>query len=102
MKNSRLQFIILSATGATALLLNSKVQAQTMVSPSDPEATALGFVTDASKANKAKFPQYAAGQHCGSCVLYQGAAGSTNGPCGLFPGKHVPSNGWCSGYTKKS
>ena len=102
MKHSRRQFIILSTTGATALLLNSKVQAQTMVSTSDPQATALGFVDDASKANKAKFPQYAAGQHCGSCILYQGAAGSANGPCGLFPGKHVPSNGWCSGYTKKS
>jgi hypothetical protein len=102
MKNSRRQFIFLSTTAATALLFNSKVQAQTMVSLSDPEATALGFVLDASKANKAKFPQYAAGQQCGSCVLYQGAAGSADGPCGLFPGKHVPSNGWCSGYTKKS
>ena len=102
MKNSRRQFILLSATGATALLFNSKVQAQTMVSPSDPQATALGFVDDASKVNKAKYPQYAAGQHCGSCVLYQGAAGSANGPCVLFPVKHVPSNGWCYGYTKKS
>ena len=102
MKNSRRQFLILSAAGAASLALHNTAQAQALVSPSDPQAIALGFVTDATKADKAKFPQYTAGQHCGSCSLYQGKAGSANGPCVLFAEKHVPMNGWCSGYTKKS
>ena len=102
MKNSRRQFIIFSAAGAASLALHNTVQAQALVSPSDPQALALGFVTDASKADKAKFPQYAAGQHCGSCSLYQGKPGSAAGPCVLFAEKQVSSKGWCSGYTKKA
>ena len=45
------------------------------VDPKDPQAAALGYVTDATKADKAKFPKYAAGQACGSCQLFQGKAG---------------------------
>lgn len=102
MKNSRRQFMILSAAGACTLALNSKVQAQAMVSPTDPQAAALGYVTDAAKADKAKFPKYAAGQHCGSCSLFQGKAGAASGPCAIFAGKQVSSNGWCSAYAKKA
>jgi len=37
-KNSRRQFMILSAAGACTLALNDKVQAQAMVSETDPQA----------------------------------------------------------------
>ena len=50
------------------------------VDPKDPTAVQLGYVTDATKADKAKIPKYAAGQECGNCGLYQGAAGSAQGP----------------------
>lgn len=102
MKNSRRQFLILSASGACALALNNKVQAQAMVSPTDPQAVALGYVPEASKADKTKFPKYAAGQHCGNCALYQGKPGAAAGGCGIFAGKQVSSNGWCSAYAKKA
>ena len=36
MKNSRRQFMILSAAGACTLALNGKVQAQAMVAETDP------------------------------------------------------------------
>ena len=39
MKNSRRQFMILSAAGACTLALNGKVQAQAMVAEADPQAT---------------------------------------------------------------
>ena len=42
MKNSRRQFMILSAAGACTLALNGKVQAQAMVAETDPQAAALG------------------------------------------------------------
>ena len=47
MKNSRRQFMLLSAAGACTLALNGKVQAQAMVSESEHQAADLGYKTDA-------------------------------------------------------
>ena len=102
MKTSRRQFMILSAAGACTLAMNGKVQAQAMVADTDPQAVALGYKSDATKADKAKYPKYAAGQACNNCALYQGGAGSASGPCPLFAGKQVSSKGWCSAYSKKA
>jgi len=101
MKNSRRQFMILSAASACTLAMNGKVQAQAMVADADPQAVALGYKSDATKADKAKYPKYAAGQACSNCALYQGAAGSASGACPLFAGKQVAAKGWCSAYAKK-
>jgi len=71
------------------------------LSESDPLAVSLGYKANASSVDKAKFPQYAAGQSCSSCALYQGAAGSSSGPCPIFSGKAVSAQGWCASYAKK-
>ena len=102
MKNSRRQFMILSAAGACTLALNGKVQAQAMVADTDPQATALGYKSEASKVDKAKYAKYAAGQECSNCALYQGKPGSAAGGCPLFAGKQVSAKGWCSAYAKKA
>jgi High potential iron-sulfur protein len=68
----------------------------------DPAAGALGYVNDATKTDKAKYPKYADGQNCSNCALYQGAAGSAQGGCPLFPGKNVSAKAWCSAYAKKA
>ncbi|APB98136.1 high-potential iron-sulfur protein [Polynucleobacter asymbioticus] len=102
MKNSRRQFMILSAAGACTLALNGKVQAQAMVADTDPQATALGYKSDATKVDKAKYAKYAASQECGNCALFQGKAGAAAGGCPLFAGKQVSSKGWCSAYAKKA
>ena len=99
MKNSRRQFMILSAAGACTLALNGKVQAQAMVAETDPQAAALGYKSDATKVDKAK---YAAGQECDNCALFQGKAGAAAGGCSLFAGKQVAGKGWCSAYAKKA
>jgi hypothetical protein len=72
-----------------------------MLSESDPTATSLGYKASASTVDKTKFPQYAAGQACSACALYQGTAGSTSGPCPIFAGKAVSASGWCASFTKK-
>jgi High potential iron-sulfur protein len=72
-----------------------------MLSESDPVATGLGYKADASTVDKAKFPQYAAGQTCSNCALYQGAAGSSSGACAIYAGKAVSAKGWCASYSKK-
>jgi hypothetical protein len=102
MKNSRRQFMILSAAGACTLALNGKVQAQAMVAETDPQAVALGYKSDATKIDKAKYAKYAAGQECDNCALFQGKAGAASGGCALFAGKQVSGKGWCSGYAKKA
>ncbi len=102
MKNSRRQFMILSAAGACTLALNSNVQAQTMVAETDPQAAALGYKEDASKVDKAKYPKYAAGQVCDNCALWQPKGSATAGGCSLFGTKQVAAKGWCSAWAKKA
>lgn len=99
---SRRNFIvILPAAGALVTASLARAQGAALVSEKDPQAVALGYVSDATKADKAKYRQYAAGQHCGSCALFQGPAGAADGPCPIFAGKHVSAKGWCSAYAKK-
>jgi hypothetical protein len=101
---SRRSFIqIIPLAGALALCANAAIAADLpKVDPKDPQAAALGYVVDATKADKAKFAKYAAGQACGGCQLYQGKATDAGGPCAIFAGKQVSSKGWCSAYVKKA
>ena len=96
---SRRQFIQIIPLAGAALLASRGAHAA-MVDEKDPQAVALGYVADATKVNKAKYKQYAAGQVCSNCALYQGGAAASGG-CALFPGKQVAGAGWCSAYAKK-
>jgi hypothetical protein len=97
---SRRRFISLVPLLGAATL--ARAQAPAPVDPKDPQAAAFGYVVDASKADKAKFPKYAAGQDCGNCALYQGAAGSASGACPIYGGKTVPAKAWCNVWAKKA
>jgi hypothetical protein len=72
-----------------------------MVDEKDPQAAALGYVADTTKADAKKFPKHAATQKCANCQLYGGKAGDAAGPCPIFAGKQVAAAGWCSSWTKK-
>ncbi len=102
--SSRRQFISMVPAAGAALFAGKTAFAADapMVDEKDPQAAALGYVADATKANKAKFPTYAAGQMCGTCSLYQGKAGAAAGGCPLYPAKQVAAKGWCSAYAKKA
>jgi len=101
---SRRHFIrCLSISGAALLATPEAFAADApLLDEKDPTAVSLGYVADATKANKAKYPTYASGQACGSCALYQGKAGEAAGPCPLYAGKRVPVKAWCSAYAKKA
>ena len=73
-----------------------------LVDEKDTAAVGLGYVAVASKADKAKYPQYVEVSACSNCALYQGGAGSAQGGCPLFAGKQVSARGWCSAYAKKT
>nr|WP_023842669.1 high-potential iron-sulfur protein [Burkholderia sp. M701]BAO19127.1 high potential iron-sulfur protein [Burkholderia sp. M701] len=104
MKTSRRHFLLLSAGVGSSLVLSRGASAAApapanTVNESDPQAQAVGYVADASKVDKAKFPNFAAGQACASCSLFQGKASDTYGGCTLFGDKQVASRGWCSAYS---
>ena len=71
------------------------------VDENNPQAKALGYVADAAKVDKAKFPAFVEGSHCATCQLYQGGTADA-GPCPLFAGSAVAAKGWCSAYAKKA
>jgi hypothetical protein len=68
------------------------------VSETDPQAAALKYKKDATKAPERKD----ASATCGNCALYTGKAGAATGPCTLFQGKLVSAKGWCSAWAKKA
>ncbi|MBC7941713.1 MAG: high-potential iron-sulfur protein [Chitinophagaceae bacterium] len=101
---SRRRFIqIVPVAGATLLVARTALaQAPQLVNEKDPQSVALGYVADATKADKAKYKNYAAGQLCTNCALYQGKPTDAVAPCPLFAGKVVAGKGWCSAYAKKA
>jgi hypothetical protein len=92
-------FLMTLSTGAAGLSLGAMAQAA--VDEKDPQAVALGYVSDGSRVDAKKFPKYAAGQMCANCALYQGKPTDASGACPLFAGKVVSSKGWCSAWAKK-
>lgn len=99
---SRRRFIQIVPVAGAALLGARAASAQAnMVGEKDAQAVALGYVADATKADKAKYKQYAAGQTCANCALYQGKATDAAGGCPLFGTKQVAGKGWCSAWAKK-
>ncbi len=72
------------------------------VSPSEPQAVALGYVALSTQADKTKFPAHMDSQVCSGCALYSGAAGAKTGPCSIFAGRQVNAQGWCSAWVKKA
>ena len=75
--------------------------AQAFLDEKSPQAAALGYVADATKADVKRYSKYAAGQMCANCALYQGKATDATGGCPLFVGKQVSAKGWCSAWAKK-
>jgi hypothetical protein len=105
MKSNRRTFVIQSVVSAGVLATTRLAQAQAaapLVQESDPQAVALGYKSDATKADKVKYPKYAAGQQCANCALYQGKATDAAGGCPLFAGKQVAAKAWCSAWAKKA
>lgn len=99
---SRRIFMAQVAAGGTAVIaLGARAQGAPMVDEKDAQASALGYVADGTKADKAKFPKHTPDQKCSGCQLYTGKAGDKAGPCSLFAGKQVAANGWCSAWVKK-
>lgn len=82
------------------LALDGQAHAEDLpkLSLDDPQAKALQYVHDASKAGDAR----TSGAICANCQHYQGASDAEWGKCNIFPGKLVNANGWCTAWVKQS
>ena len=98
--NRRTFMMTVAATGAA--LTAHLAMAQAKLDEKDPQAAALGYVADSTKADAKKYPKHEATQVCSNCALYHGKAGDAAGNCPLFTGKQVDAKGWCSAWIKKA
>jgi hypothetical protein len=98
----RVFMLQVAAGGATALAGAAHAQAPAKVDEKDPQAVALGYIVDTTKADAKKYPKHSKDQKCVNCALYSGKAADATGPCSLFAGKHVAANGWCASWVKKA
>lgn len=104
MKFSRRRFIAATTVLASALAIGRRAAAADagVVQESDANAKALGYKTDVSRVDRAKFPKFQAGEACANCQFFQGKTGAAMAPCAILGGKQVHATGWCSAYMKKA
>jgi High potential iron-sulfur protein len=100
MTSTRRVFVIAAAGAAGAAWLPA-AQAQTKLDEKDAQAVSLGYVHDATKADRKKFPKFADGQNCANCALFQAKGSDPWGGCPLFGARQVAAKGWCSAWAKK-
>ena len=99
---ARRRFIKLTVCGVAAApfanaLLSETAQAVEVVAESNPQAQALGYKKDATKAANRKDAK----AFCDTCNFYSGKPGAPDGPCQIFAGNLVSPKGWCSAWVKK-
>jgi High potential iron-sulfur protein len=94
--------LLLGAAGAAASERPAQAAELPHLSPSDPNAVALGYHADASQVDAKQFPTWRPGQSCDNCLQLQGKAGDAWRPCNLFPGELVHAKGWCRVWVPKN
>ena len=105
MKNTHRRVFLMQLAASSFSLAASSAMAQAAapkLDEKDPQAAALGYVADSTKADAKKYPKHTAEQKCSGCQLYAGKPKEATGPCPLFAGKQVMANGWCSAWVKKA
>ena len=101
--SSRRRFFKITAIGLAAAplangLLSGIAHAVVPVKETDPTASALGYVMDATKSTKRTDKT----AMCGNCSLFSGKPGEAEGPCTIFQGNLVHAKGWCTAWVKKA
>ncbi len=106
--NSRRRFIKIAVLGAaTAPLLGGLAMVPAAanlpaLTEDDATAAALGYKSDTTKIDAAKYPNHKADQNCLNCNLHAAAQADGLLPCSIFPGKAVNPKGWCAAWVKKA
>jgi len=103
---NRRNFLKLGGGAVALTAIPLKLIAADDVSPDEPLAQAMGYVTDAGTVDTAKFPKRAgdAGskQFCHNCALYAGEEDAESAPCSIFQNRLVKGAGWCNAWVAKA
>ena len=91
----------LAAIPVVAAVTRAEAAPAAKLDPNDPQAKALGYVTDTSKVDAKTNPTHKPDQKCANCVQFQGKATDASAPCTIFAGKQVEAAGWCKVWAKK-
>jgi hypothetical protein len=103
MSNTNRRIFLMQLAAGSTVLAATQAQAQAArVDEKDPQAMALGYVHDTTKADTKKFPKHTNDQKCSNCALFQGKPADAWGGCPLFGVKQVAGGGWCSAWAKKA
>jgi len=76
--------------------------AQAQLDERKPQAVALGYVADSTRADTKKSPKHDNAQLCNGWALWQSKPTDPQGNCALFSGKQVNARGWNSAWAKKA
>jgi len=88
-----LQRIALAASIGTLTTAQLRAAESPLISEDDPEAKAVKYVEDATRAKEAKK------NTCATCASYTGLDGTARGGCRIFKDKDVKAAGWCKSWT---
>jgi High potential iron-sulfur protein len=90
--------LALLTVGGAAMLPHARLRADEAARVSEEDATAksLGYVHDATKAQRASPNDF-----CHNCRYFKGDEKTEWARCDLFPGKEVKATGWCKVWAKK-
>lgn len=106
--SSRRAFLTTAAIAASVAVVGLRPRtaqaAMPKLSEADPMARSLGYQANAARVDRAKFPQYKPGEHCGLCRFFLGKPGQTSGyaGCQIFAGYAVDAGGWCASFNARS
>ena len=100
-RNFVLRLIPATAIGV-ATLTSAAGPVPAKITETDPVGKQLGYLHNAAKVDKKKFPTWAANRDCANCILYQGKPTDAWAACAVVGGKLVNGKGWCSAWTKKA
>jgi hypothetical protein len=92
----------LAAIPVVAAVTRANAAAAAKLDPNDPQAKALGYVTNTNTVDAKTNPTHKPEQKCANCVQYQGKATDAEAPCTIFAGKQVEAAGWCKVWAKKA
>jgi hypothetical protein len=91
-----------AAVPVSALISRTADAAGARVSPTEPQAKALGYIEDATKVDAKANPNFKPGQNCSNCLQAPTAKpGMKEVPCNIFAGRPVAANGWCKVWVKR-
>ena len=81
---TRRTFMMQAAACGSLLAAGEAFAQAARLDEKDPQAVALGYVHDTTKADKKKYPKHSNDQKCNNCALYQAKATDPWGVCPLF------------------